>query len=100
MEAITPGWKTTSRITEHFFFFYALYESETTHMGSIGVCFFFPKKGCYTAGDTPPGVRKRSLWIRWIVQSSFLRVLFFFFFLARDNRRALVTDYHSVIWCD
>ena len=48
--------------------------------------------------EIPPGVRRRSLWITWIIQSSFLRVLSFL--LAQNNSRALVTDYHPIVWCD
>ena len=90
-EVIIPGWKKTSRTTEHFF--YALYQHDTTDMGSIGAVFMDA-----TPLEIPPGVRRRCLWMTWIIQSSFLPVLSFL--LARNNSRALVTDYHPIVWCD
>ena len=63
-------------------------------MGSIGAFFMdaIPL-------EIPLGVWRQSMWwIVWIIQSSFLRVLFFL--SAQNNSRARFTEYHPIVWCD
>ena len=91
-EVIIPGWKTTRRTTENFFSGTLL--GVKIRIGGVLARFFRDAIPL----EIPPGVRRQSLWITWIIQSSFLRVLVFL--LAQHNRPALVTDYHPIVWCD